>query len=226
MGKKEELLNIKYFNNLFFRWVTSNKENCFIPTCDGEQFTLSNSITMTELNELGLCNAVANVPSPLPLCKHHYYLAKNKQVKTQTHCPTCNVSLRTSKTRMCPDSEAINTYLNEKTGFVGKLSDSTKVCLACYKSHLEILKANRTSTNADLTRLLTSLKETCQKSTSLSHMQDVMDVAMQHTSIYVGECLLTGESLLLPNIHTFFTRNLQHHTYMAVKTSTSHLDGF
>ena len=82
------------------RWATStNKENCFIPNCDGEQFTLSTSITIDELNELGLCNAVASVPSPLPLCKHHYYLAKNKQAKTQTHCPTCNVSLRGSKTR-------------------------------------------------------------------------------------------------------------------------------
>ncbi len=63
------------------------------------------TIGIADLTKLGLCTPDAVLPVPLPLCKHHYFLAK---INVQTHCPMCNMSIRNSLLRSCPDSDSIN----------------------------------------------------------------------------------------------------------------------
>ncbi len=118
------------------RWGKKvNKENCFVANCDGESFSRSTTIGIDDLTKLGLCTPDAVLPVPLPLCKHHYFLAKNKQINVQTHCPMCNMSIRL---RSCPESDSINRYLLEQTGFEGHVSKDTKVCFSCYKYQLPL----------------------------------------------------------------------------------------
>ena len=101
----------------------------------------------------------------------------------------------------CPNSNLINKYLLEQTGFEGNLTNNSKVCFSCYKCQLEILKeTSLSSTDTDLSQLITSLNK-CAK--------DVNDTAMHHTSIFVAEFLLQGESLLLPTAHAFFDKTVQ-----------------
>ncbi len=96
--------------------------------------------------------------TPLPLCKHHHFVAKNKQFKPQTHCPMCNTSIRNLPVRACPNSEVINKYLLEHTGFEGTISSNNKVCFSCYKCQLEILKDNDLfSSDTHLSQLITSM---------------------------------------------------------------------
>ena len=59
------------------------------------------------------------------------------------------------------------------------------------------------STDPDLSQLITSLKG---KQSTVKSVQDATDTAMLHTSIFVAELLLQGESLLLPTAHAFLIK--------------------
>ena len=79
------------------------------------------------------------------------------------------------------------------------------MCLACYKSHLQVLKTSKpVSTNADLSAIISCLKTESIKSTNVKNLSDAINGAMQCTCIYVGEALLAEESMLLPSVHAFF----------------------
>ena len=75
------------------------------------------------------------------------------------------------------------------------------MCTACYKSHLQILKEVPSSTDRDLIDGCTLGQH------NIGSTEDVINTAMHHTTIYVGELLLQQESLLLPSVygkfHTF-----------------------
>ena len=67
-----------------------------------------------------------------------------------------------------PNTERIQSYLAEKTGYEGVLKDGNKVCFACYKSHLQILKHSQIhSIDTDLVELIQVVKS------SIIHVNDV-----------------------------------------------------
>ena len=104
--------------------------------------------------------------------------------------------------------DRIQSYLAENTGYEGVLKDGDKVCFACYKSHLQILKHSQIrSLDTDLVELIQVVKS------SIIHVNDVKTVdddigrAMSMTTVYVGEAILRQEGLLLPNVHNLFWDN-------------------
>lgn len=80
--------------------------------------------------------------------------------------------------------------------------------MVCYKSHLQILKNNPTSTDDDLSTIILNLKSLTDNA-NIECLNDVIDHAMQQTCIYVGEALLNDEAMLLPSVHTFFHQQVQ-----------------
>ena len=139
------------------RWEKQSSMKCCMLGCDVPSFVQSKIASQEELNSVAHttgCTLPSDVPIPTPLCKHHYHLTYNTLQPQQSNCPTCGSSLRTTHTRSCPNAPFIRKYLEEKTGFEGELIENTKVCYACYKSHLQLLKdANTISTNSDLLEL-------------------------------------------------------------------------
>ena len=100
----------------------------------------------------------ATVPTPTPLCKHHYQVLYNKIHPMQTHCITCGSSLRHTKSKTCNQPNVIELYLKEKAGFEGTIKEGDKVCYVCYRSHLVILDtmdSEQTSTDSELYKLYT-----------------------------------------------------------------------
>ena len=45
---------------------------------------------------------------------------------TQMHCVTCDVSLRHSKTKPCPEPETIKKYLHDNAGYDGDINGMTR----------------------------------------------------------------------------------------------------
>ena len=161
----------------------------------------------------------SNVPIPTPLCKHHYHLIYNTLQPKQSHCPTCGSSLRTTTARPCPDVPHILKYLQEKTGFEGELTENTKICYACYKSHLQMLKeANTISTNNDLFKLITSFKQSIIPVQAVKCIEDVVNRSLAQTTLYVAESLYRQEALLLPSVHSAFSQ------YAAESIQTTNLE--
>lgn len=69
---------------------------------------------------------------------------------------------------------------------------------------MEIIKTKNTvSTDNDLAIILSQLKESATCAANINSSDEVIDIAMQRTSIYVGEVLLANKSMLLPSVHFF-----------------------
>ena len=59
---------------------------------------------------------------------------------TQTHCFTCNSSLRNFCMRVCPNPKLVQQVLGERTGFEETIPISARVRAPCYKAHLLLIK--------------------------------------------------------------------------------------
>ena len=120
---------------------------------------------------------------------------------TQIHCVTCDVSLRHSKTKPCPEPETIKKYLHDNAGYDGDINEHDKVCYACYRAHLVILKQKDKliSSDADLEKLITTLFR--QVFVETKFLQEAIDKSIKRISIYVGKQLLQNSALLLPPVH-------------------------
>ena len=191
------------------RWEKKSGVKCCMPGCDVPSFTQSKIASQEQLNAISHtigCSVPSNVPIPTPLCKHHYHLIYKTLQPQQSHCPTCGTSLRTTPARPCPDVLRILKYLQEKTGFEGELTENTKVCYTCYKSHLQMLKeANRLSTNNDLLKLINSFEQSIIPVEAVRCTEDVVNRSLAQTTLYVAESLYRQEALLLPSVHSAFS---------------------
>ena len=115
---------------------------CSMQGCNDIQYskTKCSLEQLTSIVDTVGCHISPSVAIPTPFCKVHYHLVYNALQPQQTHCPTCGSSLRSTTGRPCPDQLVIQQYLLDKTGFEGDINNGAKVCFACYKCHLHILK--------------------------------------------------------------------------------------
>ena len=193
------------------RWEKRIISECIIPECKNSFF----SKCSIPLDDIVKCLRLAgeNIPSkveiPAAFCKHHYHMVYNIYQPTQTNCPTCSAVLQKQNARLCPDVKTIRTYLAENTGYEGTLNENDKVCFACYKSHLHILKCSTSkSIDTDLEEIILVTKCNTMQASDVKSVDDAISRAMSITIVHVGEALLRHEGLLLPDIHNFFTGEL------------------
>ena len=100
------------------------------------------------------------------LCKEHYGAWYRYKHPFQSKCRTCDKNMTDmSKSRACPQPDIVQKHLRENTDFSGEITSDDRVCYACYKSHLIIIKLmNNTvhSTNVDLRLLIAKIQlDTC-----------------------------------------------------------------
>ena len=139
------------------------------------------------------------------LCQEHYGAWYRHKHPFQSKCRTCDKNMTDmSKSRACPQPNIIQKYLRENTEFSGEITTDDRVCYACYKSHLIIIKLiNNTvhSTDVDLRLLIAKI----QLDTPIASDVHTLDQAIHYTSntlaIEVGEALLKQTALLLPSIY-------------------------
>ena len=145
------------------RWrkgtASSKSSNCCVVNCNNTVFAVSAVATSDELqnafDSTGLKCASEVIPTPTPLCKHHYHVVYGELQSRQKRCVTCGSRLKQSNHRPCPKPDVIQVHLQDMTGFEGEIHSHDRVCLTCYKSHLVILKENKPiSKDSDLKQLI------------------------------------------------------------------------
>ena len=192
------------------RWEKERENKCAVPKCKNT-FFCKRSIPVSDFRKY-LVNKDENIPSTAeehvyttPLCKHHYHLVYNMSHPKQLHCPTCGTLLKMQNARSCPDPDAIQAYLSDKTGFDGVLCKGAKTCYACYKFHLQILNQSKClSTDEDLMKILhVSIRNTLQM-TEINDLDGVISRAVSMITVDVAEALLRQEGLLLPDVYNSF----------------------
>ena len=163
------------------------------------------------LEAIGL-QTLADIPVPTPLCKQHYHQVYNLLQPTQTNCLNCGMSLRhaSPSPRPCPNPVMIEKYLQDNTGFEGNVRAQDKVCFPCYKSFLVILLEHKpTSTDDDLQMLISTYSQQIPTTDDITTVNDVLDVAMIKTTVFIGEQLLSNHAILLPTVHDFFMSDIE-----------------
>ncbi len=70
---------------------------------------------------------------------------------------------------------------------------------------MQILKNESVvSTDTDLQGIISDLTTSMKARSTASTIDESINLAMIHTSVYVGEALLDNESMLLPSVHNLF----------------------
>ena len=98
----------------------------------------------------------------------------------QTHCFTCNSSLRNFSVRVCPNPKLVQQVLGERTSFEETIPASARVCAPCYKAHLLIIKEGPKSIDQDLIQLITAPKRGIPSSDTIKIKDDIVNKAL-HT---------------------------------------------
>ena len=208
---RQDATRVVSFPSYTPRWEKKSC-TCHISECS-ETFHSHMAISDEVVATIECANLVCNTgdnSTSIPLCKLHYSLIYQMiQQPRQTNCPTCGISLRHKKSRVCPQPEQIGHHLSKTIGFEGHITEGQKVCFSCYKSHLVILQQNSCtceSTDSDLEILINTLKHSLQSTKVIVSIEGVLSVAVTHTTVKVGEDLLKREVLLLPAVHEFFNQ--------------------
>lgn len=95
------------------------KSACFIQGCTEPVFSRCHLEEMERAIELTKLpydiDTTTPIPTPLPLCKCHYHMIyKHQNPPTNTNCPTCDVALKHTKARPCPNPAVIEHHLKKK----------------------------------------------------------------------------------------------------------------
>ncbi len=197
------------------RWSKPcNKGECSINRCKNAVFVSLHKATNEDiikvLQALELESLFPTIP--MPLCKQHYHAVYNELHPTQTHCSTCQVSLKHSSPKPCPQPSTIEEYLKTNMGFEGSIGENDMVCYSCYRSPLFILKQSKNiSTDRDLKN----------RSYTIHSPDELIEASMDQVIAAVGRELLEGNALLLPDVYGWFCHfaDEQSHHLMDIDTS-------
>ena len=148
----------------------TDKRVCYVPAC------CNPFIKVIRLASKGTINELFQIPSE----NQHHTLACDENPGYplyQEHCrvlyrhlnsahfnkqsKTCKKFMSfLTKTRKCPEPAIVQTILAENTEFTEEIKSDDRVCYACYKSHLVIIKHVQNSshsTDAELQDLIDKL---------------------------------------------------------------------
>ena len=113
----------------------------------------------TEIEKLLRISIKASLSDATYLCDGHY-CRLHKEINPQNYqnkCATCGLVIRAATSiRHCPNPEYIQKHLQGHAGFEGEISAVDRVCEACYRAHLTLLKTEDDADNEDFdaTRLI------------------------------------------------------------------------
>ena len=75
----------------------------------------------TFFSEASLLCKFNSIPTPTPLCRHHYNIVYKVYQPIQRNCSTCNMSLKHTQSRPCPEPDVITRLLKTLIMTLGKM---------------------------------------------------------------------------------------------------------
>ena len=136
----------------------------------------------------------------MPLCKQHYHAIYNKLHPIQTHCSICQISLKHSSPKPCPQPSIIEDYLKTNMGLECSIGENDMVCYSCYRSYLFILKhSKKISTDRDLREHIDILEN---RSHTIHSSNELIEQSVNQVIAAVGrvagrECITSSRCLWL-----------------------------
>lgn len=115
---------------------SSNNNYCCVSNCSQVSFTQTKMGTDEELKSIQeITFDSESVPTPTPLCNHHYHVVYDALHSRHKHCTTCGGRFQSGNDRA---PAFIEKYVSLHTDFDGHIQTGDRVCFTCYKSHLVI----------------------------------------------------------------------------------------
>ena len=139
------------------------------------------------------------LPSALQSCAQ-VTIPKQQQVQAQKMHSLYEM-YKNSQTRHCSSAEQLTLQIEVQHGIDIELTDTSVICLSCYKTFSKILK-NPLSLDSNLEELILSLEEeiaTSQPTTSNGH------VSLTQCTLSVAKHLLRNEAILLSDAYDMLT---------------------
>ena len=111
----------------------------------------------------------------------------------------------------CQNHKFFSSFLNNNTEFKDSLHPDDRVCYACYRSHLVIVKHNTQSvqsTDSELQELISKIKCSLPNLTEIKKYENALDYVVRSLAISLGDALLKQTAMLLPQLYAIFRERL------------------
>lgn len=126
-------------------------------------------------------------------------------------CKTCGKNIDANKSRPFPEPDMMQEFLVINTEFSGQICPEDRVCYACYRSHLFVIKHIQNcirSTDSHLSTLIDKIKEEIPNPCNIQTYDSALQYAASISAIQVGEVLLNQTAILLPEVYDNFIKEL------------------
>ena len=198
--------------NFIPRWKrlrNVDNDTCYVHGCKNAVHKVTKVATRTQVCDFfKLPAGNTNESIGTPLCVEHYGAMYRHLNPMQNKCRTCEQAITDmKKSRTCPRPVLVQTFLQQNTEFIGTINPQDRVCYACYKSHLVIIKhtqKNITSTDVDLSTQIKRIKSEMSSLSDIHTLDQAITHAVHLSAVYVGEHLLKQTALLLPDVCDIF----------------------
>lgn len=195
------------------RWApkTQCDDTCEVPNCEDPACRSTKLGTKELLRDLFNCQPKNEVETKL--CSKHYLELYKKlhPDKYQFNCAVCSAPVKSSSSfRPCAAPEIYQSHLQEYTGFTGVLTGTDKLCLACYRHNLMVVKKEKAITNdKDLASLVTDIENSLPDMPfSISDEGRLLEIGLSLTVISVARDLQENRPMTLLCAHSRFLDNM------------------
>ena len=147
------------------------------------------------------------------LCSKHYRMLHKEldPISYQKNCAVCSSTITGSSSFRCSEPEIFLSHL--QTGFSGTISSGEKICMACYRYYLEVvkqLKGKSPTSDSDLLSLVTAIKNsTPTLPFEINEENESIEVALELTVISVAHELQENRAITLPSAHSHYKKNIE-----------------
>ncbi len=200
-------------NQYIPRWLKM-KTRCSIPSCCNDAGYFNHQYQWDTICRcVGIASISQDSPTLNPLCVAHYqlvYRMSNPQVGDTVACKVCNMKqVRRHHSEsdsahflLCPEPARIEVYLRDAVGFSGSLSETDRVCPACFKYCKRLL---RSGSSVLCSESVVRKKQTDIDSQLLGYVStdhdSIIELDLLRTASYLCSELSNDHAVLFPQLY-------------------------
>ena len=155
-------------------------------------------------------------PDQTCLCSEHYralYKSLNPE-HYQQNCAVCSSTIKNNNYRTCTEHKLFENHLKLHTDFQGTLSACQKLCMACYRFNLTVvkqmkMKSTSTTTDDDFESTIRSIQTSLPTlPCTISDESQLIEMALAFTIIGIAQDLKEDKATSLPCAYSCYLDNI------------------
>ena len=181
-------------------------DKCVVVGCTNKQSIIRSQVyTPAKIANILQCEVDSETFLVTSICSSHYKLLQRETSAVHKKCSLCHCHIH-GKARHCTNPNIINQHYIANGITDVTISDKDLLCPACYNHYLNLVHQNQLHSGDD------ELRQLLESTTPPDIVNHEISLAMRDTIRGLGDVLLQGLGVLLPELYRHFISSaLQQH---------------